>query len=165
MLDATRYAAPEALDLTRFFDGRTDAWGLFQDRFGTLRRRFTVKIEGGWDGDSFAMDEAFQFDDGAVDHRVWRIHPGEDGRFTASTDDVVGTAAGHRDGPVISLRYLFKLRAAGRTIVTRFDDRMFLIDNDILLNRAVVTKWGIRIGALTIVFKRLDGPMRPRSAA
>jgi len=30
--------------LEEYFAGKTKAWGIFQDRFGTLRRQFTVDI-------------------------------------------------------------------------------------------------------------------------
>ncbi|MEI6801142.1 MAG: DUF3833 family protein, partial [Pseudomonadota bacterium] len=36
--------------LEKFFDGNFVAHGQFQDRFGTVRRQFEVKIAGKWDG-------------------------------------------------------------------------------------------------------------------
>jgi hypothetical protein len=36
--------------IEEYFPGRTRAWGIFQDRFGRLRRQFTVDIDGTWDG-------------------------------------------------------------------------------------------------------------------
>ena len=38
------------LNLEEFFEGRSVAHGQFQDRFGTVRRRFEVAILGQWDG-------------------------------------------------------------------------------------------------------------------
>jgi hypothetical protein len=44
------------LDLYEYFDGRTRAWGMFEDRFGRVRREFTVDISGRREGaDGFAQ--------------------------------------------------------------------------------------------------------------
>ena len=38
------------LVLEDYFKGRTEAWGIFRDQFGQLRRQFKVTIDGTWDG-------------------------------------------------------------------------------------------------------------------
>ena len=53
-----------ALVIEDYFAGETRAWGLFEDRFGTLRRQFTVDITGTWDGDQLVLDERFRYSDG-----------------------------------------------------------------------------------------------------
>ena len=50
--------------LEEYFHGKTRAWGLFEDRFGTVRRQFVVNINGDWDGTTLTLDEDFLFDDG-----------------------------------------------------------------------------------------------------
>ena len=44
------------LNLEEFFDGRSIAYGQFQDIFGTVRRRFEVEIAGTWDGEVLNPD-------------------------------------------------------------------------------------------------------------
>ena len=39
-------SAPMELVLEKYFEGQTRAWGLFQDRFGNIRREFVVDITG-----------------------------------------------------------------------------------------------------------------------
>ena len=34
--------------LEKYFHGKTRAWGLFEDRFGNVRRQFVVDINGNW---------------------------------------------------------------------------------------------------------------------
>ena len=65
-------AKPE-LVLEEYFTGRTEAWGLFEDRFGKLRRQFKVTIDGTWDGETLTLDERFKYEDGETDQRIWRI--------------------------------------------------------------------------------------------
>ena len=50
-------AATPQLVLEEYFAGKTRAWGIFEDRFGTLRRQFTVDIDGRWDGRTLVLDE------------------------------------------------------------------------------------------------------------
>jgi hypothetical protein len=42
----------------------------------------------------------------------------------------------------------------GGTIGLDFDDWMLLIDNQVMLNRATFSKWGIRLGEVTLSFKK-----------
>lgn len=153
MLDASRYAQ-NALDLTHFFAGRTHAWGLFQDRFGKVRRRFTVTIDGAWTGDEFVMDEAFRYNDGTTERRIWRIRPQTDGRFAARADGVVGEAAGRSDGPTVIIGYKLLINTDPFLIIARVDDRMHRIDENTVLSRTGMSKWGVRLGEATICFRR-----------
>jgi len=43
---------------------------------------------------------------------------------------------------------------SGRTWHVRFDDWMYLIDDKVMLNTAVMSKWGIRLGQVTLSFTR-----------
>ena len=42
----------------------------------------------------------------------------------------------------------------GKTYDVQFDDWMFLMDERVMLNKAVMTKWGIRLGEVTLSFVR-----------
>ena len=54
----TDYAGEKpVLDLARYFDGRVVAHGMFQDRFGKIAKRFTVVIDGRWNGGNGVLDE------------------------------------------------------------------------------------------------------------
>lgn len=50
-----------ALDLRRYFDGTIDAWGVFQDRSGRVVKRFYVRIDAKWAGDTGTLDEHFEY--------------------------------------------------------------------------------------------------------
>ena len=36
--------------LEQYFNGETRAWGIVKDRFGNIRRQFSVDMTGSWDG-------------------------------------------------------------------------------------------------------------------
>ena len=51
-------ATSPRLVMEEYFEGKTRAWGIFEDRFGTLRRQFTVDIDGHWDGRTLTLTNA-----------------------------------------------------------------------------------------------------------
>ena len=61
------------LILEQYFLGKTFASGIFEDRFGNVRRQFTVDIDGTWDGKTLTLTEDFIFGDGETETRVWSI--------------------------------------------------------------------------------------------
>ena len=46
------------------------------------------------------------------------------------------------------------LKVGDSTWNVGFDDWMYLLQDGVLLNRAYVTRWGIRIGEVTIAFRK-----------
>ena len=64
------------LDLYEYFAGEIRAWGLFEDRFGRVRRQFQVDVEGRIEDGELVLEEDFLYDDGERDRRVWRIRTG-----------------------------------------------------------------------------------------
>lgn len=151
------YAAEQpVLDLRRYFDGELTAYGLFTDRSGKVVKRFTVQMTARWQGDEGVLDEAFTYSDGSKERRVWRLTklPDEGGvaRYTGRADDVVGTAQGRAAGNALQWSYTLRLPVDGRTVEVQFDDWMFLVDENVMLNRAVMSKFGVTLGEVTLSF-------------
>ena len=61
------------LDLAEFFRGDSIAYGIFEDRFGNLRRQFRVNMTGTVEGDILTLAEDFLYDDGERAERTWVI--------------------------------------------------------------------------------------------
>lgn len=142
------------LDLQRYFEGRTDAWGMFTDRSGKVVKRFTVVIDGKWQGDTGTLDEDFTYSDGTKQRRVWTLKRGPGNRWTGRADDVVGEAAGEAQGNAFRWNYTLALPVDGRVIDVQMDDWMYLMNEDVLLNKTTMSKFGIRLGEVTLSFRR-----------
>ncbi|WP_348981046.1 DUF3833 domain-containing protein [Azospirillum sp. TSO5] len=140
------------LRIEHYFAGRTHAWGVFEDRFGTLRRSFTVAIDGRWDGRELVLDERFVYVDGETDRRVWRIVRTAEGSYEGRADDVIGTAVGRSAGNALNWTYEMALKVGGDRWRVRFDDWMWLQPGDALINRANVYRWGLWIGTVSLFF-------------
>ena len=149
------------LDLQTFFAGQTVALGIFEDRFGNLRRQFRVVLEGTVDGDVLTLDETFLYDDGEQDFRKWvirRTGKGKDGEvlYEGSAEDIMGVASGAVSGNALNWEYDVVLSIDGRNVEVHFDDWIYQQHEDVAINRAYVSKFGIEIGSVTIVFLRGD---------
>jgi len=148
--------APE-LRLEQFFAGRTRAAGLFEDRFGTVRRTFVVDIDGTWDGRTLTLDEDFTYNDGEKERRVWRLTKTGERSWEGRAEGVIGVATGREAGNAFQFGYRIKLRVGDSLWEVRFDDWMFRIDEDTVLNTARVYRWGIWIGTVQLAFRRVPG--------
>lgn len=149
------YAAEKpTLDLQRYFNGDVVAHGIFSDRSGKVVRRFTVLMKCQWVGNEGTLDEAFTYSDGKTDRRIWRLKKLDGGRYTGTADDVVGTANGQVAGNAFQWNYTLKLPVDGKVYEVQFDDWMYLMDERVMLNRAVMSKFGIRLGEVTLAFQK-----------
>ena len=142
------------LELDRYFNGRIRAHGIFQQRGGEVVRRFTVVMDCHWEGNQGVLDEAFTYADGSTERRIWRLTKHGDGRYTGRADDVVGEAQGHTAGNAFRWNYTLRLPVDGTTYEVQFDDWMFLVDERVMLNRATMTKFGVRLGEVFLSFTK-----------
>ncbi|MEM1236413.1 MAG: DUF3833 domain-containing protein [Pseudomonadota bacterium] len=147
------------LNLEEFFEGRTIAYGQFQDVLGTVRRRFEVVIEGTWDGETLKLVEDFVYEDGATEQRVWTLQKTGPETWQGTAPGVEGVATGEERGDTFNWRYTIDLpivSADGETETIRvaFDDWMWLLSEDRLLNVAYMKRYGLDIGAVTITFEK-----------
>lgn len=152
--DVARYRqATPVLDLASYFNGTVDGWGMFQDRSGNVVRRFTVRIEGTWQGNRGTLDEHFVYDDGTTQQRVWTLAKDGD-RYTGTAGDVVGTGIGQQQGNAFNLKYVLALPVDGRVWHMDMDDWMWAVDERTVLNRTTMTKFGFRVGEVTLSFRK-----------
>ncbi len=155
------YAGEEpALDVQRYFNGSLEAHGMFQDRSGTVIKRFVVKVACRWDHDIGTLDEDFIYADGSRQKRVWTLRKVAAGKFIGTAPDVVGEAIGQVSGNALHWTYVLALPVDGRIINVDFEDWMFLIDSKVMLNRAQMSKFGFSLGAVTLSFNKREEPVK-----
>ena len=140
------------LDLAQYFNGTLDAYGVFTDRSGTVVKRFTVVMVCTWNGDDGVLDEDFRYSDGSTQKRIWRLRKLGDGRFSGRADDVVGVARGETRGNTFHWTYTLNLPVDGRVFEVQFDDWMYLMTDKVMLNKAAMSKFGVRLGEVTLSF-------------
>ncbi|MGI9424923.1 MAG: DUF3833 family protein [Hyphomicrobiaceae bacterium] len=152
--DMSPLALQRDFSLTGYLEGRTRAWGIFEDRFGRVRSRFDVSMFGQWQGDTFTLNEEFIYDSGRTETRVWTVIPGPENTFRATCDDCVGEATGFAGDDEVTMSYVFRLKLQSRELHVCFTDRLIKIDDFRAVNRAIMSKWGVRLGELSLFFER-----------
>jgi len=127
---------------------------MFQKRDGTVVKRFKVVIDAHWEGDNGVLDERFTYSDGSRQRRVWKITKTGDDSYTGQADDVVGIANGRVSGNSLHWIYTLRLPVDDDVYEVKFDDWMYLQEDGVMFNRSVMKKFGIRLGEVTLFFKK-----------
>lgn len=161
-VDVARYADQQpALSLEHFFSQPVKAWGMFQKRNGEVTKRFEVDLVSRREGNNLILDERFVYSDGTHQRRIWTLTPEENGRWSGRAGDVVGVAKGQIAGNAFHWRYRLNLPVDDSTYEVSMDDWMYLIDEDTLINRTSMSKWGVEVGQVTVFFRRQSAGANP----
>lgn len=153
-LDAEKLSDRD-FNLEEFFEGRTKAYGQFQDVLGRVSRRFEVDIAGTWDGQTLQLVEDFTYSDGYQEQRIWTLTKTGDYTWTGTAPGVIGQAAGREAGDTFNWAYTIDLPVPDGTIRVSFDDWMWLLSDRRVLNKAYMKKSGVRVGEATIMFEKV----------
>ena len=145
--------AASGFTLERYFTGKTSAHGSFRAING-VKRSFVVDLTGRWDGKTLTLSEDFVFDDGTRDRKTWRFVKTGPKSYKGTREDVIGETSVRLNGNVARFSYLVYLNGAQKKNRVRFHDTMTLKPDGILLNTALVTKFGLPVALTKIEFKR-----------
>ncbi|MES2728974.1 MAG: DUF3833 domain-containing protein [Pseudomonadota bacterium] len=152
-LEAYEGTAPKA-DIKTYFNGPINAWGIVQDWRGQVTQRFDIKMVGKWDGDTGTLTENFDYYDGKKQERVWTINKLADGTYEGTADDIIDKATGKSEGSAVQWYYTMDVPVADTTYRLKFDDRMWLMNDGVLINRSYLKKFGITVSELTIFMQK-----------
>ena len=143
-----------ALDLAAYFNGKLDGWGIVRNRSGKVVRRFRVEMTGTWQGDNGILEEDFVYSDGSKSRRVWNISRDGANRYRGSAADVVGEATGETRGNALQWRYVLAVPVDGKIYNVNLDDWMYLMDDEVMLNRSEMSKFGVGLGEVIVSFRK-----------
>jgi hypothetical protein len=74
------------------------------------------------------------------------------GLLAATTALVLGCASPTPADYALNWRYTLALPVDGKVYEVQFDDWMYLMDERVMLNKAVMSKFGIKLGEVTLSF-------------
>ena len=141
-----------SLLIEEYFDGKVKAWGILQDRSGKVTRQFKADLVGSFKDNVITLDEDFYWTDGEKQTRQWTMKKIDDHHYEATASDVVGTAKGFSYGPAFKLEYVLLVPVKDKNMKIKFDDWIFMQDERVAINRATMTKFGIKVAELTVMF-------------
>lgn len=140
------------LILEDYLNGTFDAYGIFINRSGQVTRRMHVVMKASWTGDTGILDEDFIWSDGEKQKRIWHLKKISPSAYEGRAEDVVGVAKGEVAGNAFHWEYTLAVNVDGSIYNFAFDDWMYLMNDQILINRAKMSKFGFKVGEINIVF-------------
>jgi len=140
------------IKIEEYFQGNVKAWGMLQGRSGEVKRQFVADMKGAFDGRNLILDETFIWNDGEKQERRWTIKKVGDNTYEGTAPDVVGIAKGVSFGSAFKFEYKLVVPYKDKKIKIKFDDWIFKQDEKTAINKATLTKFGFKIGELTVFF-------------
>lgn len=154
-IDHYRDSSPN-FKLEAFFNGPLRAYGMVQDYSEQVTRRFIVNMIARWEGNEGILEEDFIYADGEKQRRVWYLNKLSEHHYQGRADDVVGIAEGHVEGFALNWNYTLQVPIDGEIMEFQLDDWMYLVDENHLLNRATMKKFGLPVAEITLYIERVQ---------
>lgn len=142
------------LTLVEAFEGTTRGEGVFRAPLAGIERRFTARLDGRLRGDRLTVVEDFAYDDGQQDRLTWVFDRTGPGTWTGAREDTVGAAEVVEDGRVIRLTYQADFRSTDGVTRLGFSDVIYRPESGLVVNDAIVTRWGLPIGTVRFELRR-----------
>lgn len=141
------------LNISEYLNGNVEAWGIIEDYSGSVVSRFHVKMKGKWNKDGTGtLTEDFTYADGSKQHREWKLKKISDTEFSGTAPDVIGEMRGHSSGFAAAMSYVLEVPVKGRIMRFTFDDRLYRLNETMVVNRAKMKKFGFTAAELTLFF-------------
>ncbi|WP_435237735.1 DUF3833 domain-containing protein [Psychromonas sp. PT13] len=142
-------------DVISFFSGDLEVKGVVMNRSGEVTRRFSVKMLGSVEDNTLTLEEWFIFDDGEQSKRTWIITRNSDGHYSGTANDIVGRAKGQQKGMALHWDYEMDLTVDNNMYRVVFDDWLYRIDENNVINRSVIKKWGFDVGEVILSIRKI----------
>ena len=133
----------------------TRSAGVFENRVGPPRQRFTTRATGHLNGNTLTLSQHFAYADGHRQDRRWTIRRLDAHHYEGTANDVVGTAHGETIGNTFRFTYLVALQPRNPLSHVRLTQVMTLGRDGAVENRATISKLGILVSGVTERFHRV----------
>jgi hypothetical protein len=155
-IDGEQYKAVEPdFNIESFFDGKVKAWGIVQNRDGDVVQRFVVNIDGYMKEGNLILDETFEYGVGEGPlTRVWTLSKNANGTYTGNAGDIAGPATGTPYGNAFNFVYEMDLAVDDSTYRVNFDDWFWAFDENTMMNRSYIKKFGLVMAEVTIFMQK-----------
>ena len=137
-----------------FFNGILTAHGVVRDYSGAATRHFNADITACWQEGVGTLDEAFVFDDGEQQVRIWTLTPDGAKRYIGTAGDVVGEGNARWQGNAMFLDYTLRIELEDGPIDVHIDDRMYRVSENVVINESKMRKFGVGVGEILLTLVR-----------
>lgn len=89
-----------------------------------------------------------------VKSRIWTIEKNPDGNHEGQAGVFLGKASGESFGNAFNWHYLMDLPVGKSSYKVKFDDWIWAFDENTIMNRSCITKFGITFAEVTIFMQK-----------
>lgn len=145
--------ATRPVTLIDAFQGRTVGRGLFSVPLAGVERGFDARLNGTFRTvqgvETLTVVEDFFFDDGETDRLTWVFARTGPNTWTGVREDTVGSADIVETENEVRLTYTADVVSRGETTRLGFADVIYRRADGVVINEAVVTRFGLPVGTVT----------------
>ena len=143
-------SAPQQLDMTAFFSGKTHADNVIKIALHPPHKLIVDSIGGRNKEGEFVLIDTVQEEGKPERKRVWAMHPVGPGHFTGSLSDAVGPVDVVVAENKATIRYVMK---DGNM---KIEQQLALQPNGTLSNTVVARKFGLKFATVAGTIRKLD---------
>lgn len=138
-----------------YFLGRTRSVGVVENRGGAPTQQVTTSTRGRMAGGVLHLEQELRFGSDRTEHRSWRVRRVDEHHFTATANDMVGTARGEAYGNVFHWKFTLAMSPGNPLANIEMSQWMYLQpDRRTLLNHTTIRKAGLVLAQVTEQFRR-----------
>ncbi len=145
-----------AFDPITFWTGRTQSWGVIENRNGSPTSIITSSTQGTGEGAGELHMVQHVIVNGKESVRDWHIRRLGAGKFDAKANDMVGTVGGAPSGRTLHWTWVLEAKPGNGLFNITMEQWMYLSDNGTLMIRTIVTKLGIRLAEISEQFVKRE---------
>jgi hypothetical protein len=139
----------------QFFTGHVISWGVEENRAGAPVAVVTTDCEGVATGpDSIRMVQVLHVGDAKPQTRVWEFTEVSPKVFTATANDMDGTAEGLVAGREFHWRWVLEARPGDPLANILMTQYMYRLEDGSVMIRTIATKLGVRLVEISEVFRQ-----------
>lgn len=114
-----------------------------------------VDIDGSFNNNLLTLNETFEYRLGeGARERVWTIKPLGNGKYEGSANDIAYDAVGYSYGNAFNWQYEMDIPVGDRSYRVKFKDWFWAIDENTVMNRASINKFGLVFAEVTLFMQR-----------
>ena len=100
------------------------------------------------------LEEDFIYADGEKDKRIWQFSKLDESSYKGLANDIIGEAIAKEKGNAFNMKYKMDLDLGFSVLRVGFNNWMYRIDKETIINKASISKFGFNIATVTLFFRK-----------
>lgn len=130
------------IDVRKHLNGNLSGFGIWKNKDGVVTKRFTIDVNGSWEGNKGVIKEVLSFDDNSKDSRTWLFSMNDENSFEAIGHGIVGTGKGEQYGGALEMSYVMSMMVNGKKQNFVVDDWTYMVNDKSLISVIILKSSG-----------------------